>query len=53
VERAKILKHVGWHSFRRTFSTLLNANGEDIKTVQELLRHDGGGRMHGSGLGGR
>jgi len=27
------------HTFRRTFSTLLKANGEDIKTVQELLRH--------------
>jgi integrase len=39
VARAKILKHVGWHTFRRTFSTLLKANGEDIKVVQELLRH--------------
>jgi integrase len=39
VKRAGILKHVGWHTFRRTFSTLLKANGEDIKTVQELLRH--------------
>ncbi|WP_229669100.1 tyrosine-type recombinase/integrase [Edaphobacter acidisoli] len=37
--RAKIAKHIGWHTFRRTFSTLLKANGEDIKTVQELLRH--------------
>ncbi len=33
------LKHISWHTFRRTFSTLLKANGEDIKTVQELLRH--------------
>lgn len=39
VRQANILKHVGWHTFRRTFSTLLKANGEDIKTVQELLRH--------------
>ena len=39
VTQAKILKHVGWHTFRRTFSTLLKANGEDIKVVQELLRH--------------
>lgn len=39
VARAKITKHVGWHTFRRTFSTLLKANGEDIKTMQELLRH--------------
>jgi integrase len=38
-ERAKITKHIGWHTFRRTFSTLLKANGEDVKTVQELLRH--------------
>lgn len=37
--RAKITKHIGWHTFRRTFSTLLKANGEDVKTVQELLRH--------------
>ena len=37
--RAKIAKHIGWHTFRRTFSTWLKANGEDIKTVQELLRH--------------
>jgi integrase len=35
----KITKHIGWHIFRRTFSTLLKANGEDVKTVQELLRH--------------
>jgi integrase len=30
---------IGWHTFRHTFATLLKANGEDIKTVQELLRH--------------
>lgn len=29
----------GWHMFRHTFATLLKANGEDVKTVQELLRH--------------
>jgi integrase len=29
----------GWHSFRHTFGTLLKANGEDVKTVQELMRH--------------
>jgi integrase len=38
-ERAKITKHICWHNFRHTFSTLLKANGEDVKTVQELLRH--------------
>jgi integrase len=37
--RAKIAKHIGWHTFRRTFTTLLKANGEDVKVVQELLRH--------------
>jgi len=37
--RAGIMKKVSWHTFRHTFSTLLKANGEDVKTVQELLRH--------------
>ena len=32
-------KRVGWHTFRRTYATLLKANGEDVKVVQELLRH--------------
>jgi integrase len=41
-KRAGIVKHISWHTFRRTFSTLLKANGEDIKTVQELLRHANG-----------
>lgn len=30
-----IYKNIGWH----TFGTPLKANGEDVKTVQELLRH--------------
>ena len=34
-----IQKRVGWHMFRRTYATLLKANGEDVKVVQELLRH--------------
>jgi integrase len=34
-----IHKCIGWHTFRHTFGTLLKANGEDVKTVQELLRH--------------
>lgn len=32
-------KHIGWHTFRHSLSSLLRANGEDIKVVQELLRH--------------
>lgn len=34
-----IFKNIGWHTFRHTFGTLLKANGEDVKTVQDLLRH--------------
>jgi integrase len=34
-----IHKNTGWHTFRHTFGTLLKANGEDVKTVQELLWH--------------
>jgi integrase len=38
-KRVGIKKRLGWHTFRHTYSTLLRANGEDIKVVQELLRH--------------
>jgi hypothetical protein len=34
-----INKNIGWHTFLHSFGTLLKANGEDVKTVQELLRH--------------
>ena len=37
--KAGINNHIGWHTFRHSFGTLLKANGEDVKTVQELLRH--------------
>ena len=37
--RAGITKHVGWHTFRHSYGTLLKANGEDVKVVQESLRH--------------
>jgi integrase len=37
--RAKVTKRVSYHTFRRTFGALLNANGENPKVVQELLRH--------------
>jgi hypothetical protein len=31
--------NISWHTFRHTYSSLLHANGEDPKVVQELLRH--------------
>jgi integrase len=37
--RAKITKHIGWHSFRRTLATLLQANGASVKATQDMLRH--------------
>ena len=37
--KAKVHGIVGWHTFRRTVATLLVENGNDIKVVQELLRH--------------
>lgn len=37
--RAGITKRIGWHTFRRTYATLLVANGENVKVVQELMRH--------------
>jgi integrase len=39
LKRAGITKGVCFHTFRHTFGTLLNANGENPKVVQELLRH--------------
>jgi integrase len=39
VKRAAVNKQVSYHTFRHTFGTLLNANGENVKVVQELLRH--------------
>lgn len=39
LEAAGIVSRVGWHTLRHTFGTLMKANGEDIKTIQELLRH--------------
>jgi integrase len=37
--RAGIIKHIGWHSFRRTLVTLLQANGVSVKATQDMLRH--------------
>jgi len=30
---------MGWHTFRQTYGTLLKNNREDVKVVQELMRH--------------
>ena len=38
-KRAGIKKRIGWHTFRHTYSTMLIANGENVKVVQELMRH--------------
>lgn len=38
-QRVGIGKQIAWHTFRHTYTTLLHANGEDVKVVQELLRH--------------
>jgi integrase len=37
--RAKIVKRIGWHTFRHTYSTLLSEWGNVVKVVQELMRH--------------
>ena len=34
-----IVKAIGWHTFRHTYSSLLRQNRTDIKVTQELLRH--------------
>jgi len=34
-----IVGHFGWHTFRHTYATLPKGNGEDVKVVQELMRH--------------
>jgi integrase len=38
-DRAGISKRIGWHTFRHTFATLLQASGAGVKVTQELLRH--------------
>jgi integrase len=37
--RAGIIKRIGWHTFRHTYSSLLSEYGNDVKVVQELMRH--------------
>jgi len=38
-EQIGLAKRIGWHTFRHTFGTILNANGVNPKVIQELLRH--------------
>jgi integrase len=37
--KAGIHKKIGWHTFRHSLASLLAHKGEDVKVVQELLRH--------------
>ena len=37
--KAGITKQIGWHTFRHTYSSLLAETGNDVKVVQELMRH--------------
>lgn len=37
--KAGISKIIGWHTFRHTYSTILAERGNDVKVVQELMRH--------------
>ena len=39
LKAAGITGKVGWHTFRHSFATILKSHGEDVKTVQELMRH--------------
>jgi len=38
-KRAGLVKVVGWHTFRHSYSCLLRANHTDVKVQQELLLH--------------
>jgi hypothetical protein len=35
----KIKEPVGWYTLRHSLGTLMKANGGDVKTIQETLRH--------------
>jgi integrase len=39
VRKTGCAKQVGWHTFRRSFACLMGDRDEDIKVVQELMRH--------------
>ncbi|HEX5413946.1 MAG TPA: site-specific integrase [Terriglobia bacterium] len=36
---AGVMGQIGWHTFRRSLASFLIADGVDVKTVQESLRH--------------
>jgi len=38
-KRAGITKHIGWHTLRHTFGTLVKSQGADVTTTKELMRH--------------
>jgi integrase len=38
-KEAEVPGKIGWHTFRRTLASLFTADGVDVKTVQESLRH--------------
>jgi integrase len=38
-DKAGITVPIGWHTFRRSFSSWLKSGGAGIKVVQELMRH--------------
>jgi integrase len=38
-QRAGIAKNVGWHTFRHTFSTLLDVNRTPTKAIQTMMGH--------------
>ena len=37
--RAGMQKRIGWHTSRHKYSTMLVANGENVKVIQEVMRH--------------
>ena len=39
VKKLGITKRIGWHTFRRMYSTLLRVTGAELKVMQELMRH--------------
>ncbi|HET6889476.1 MAG TPA: tyrosine-type recombinase/integrase [Pyrinomonadaceae bacterium] len=38
-DKIGLRKRIGWHTFRHTFGTIPNANGENPKVIQELIPH--------------